>query len=172
MTGDQLRSFIAELEADIQTQDPNGPILFSPDTVTRILDALRAQLPNAVPPVPFDEIIAAYHKLLPTLAKVSKLTDQRRRQLARRWAEDETRQAVSWWMAYFLRASRSDFLMGHHSNGRSDWKADFDFFLQPKSMIKILEGAYGIENARVASQSDYLAGVRHEQQQRMQRGTR
>ena len=34
---------------------------------------------------------------------------------------------------------RSPFCRGE----RSDWKADFDFFLQTKSFTKLLEGAYG-----------------------------
>lgn len=34
---------------------------------------------------------------------------------------------------------RSPFCRGE----KSDWKADFDFFLQTKSFTKLLEGAYG-----------------------------
>jgi len=164
MTGDAVRSFIAEAEHEI-SQGSGSSCYPAHGLLETAVALLKAAYPEA-PAIPFDAIVAAYHKQLPMLAKVSKLTDQRRRQLARRWAEDKTRQSVAWWDSYFARSARSDFLTGARSNGRSDWKADFDFFLQPKSMIKIIEGAYGIAQAR-ESTNDVFASVRHEQQRRM-----
>jgi hypothetical protein len=165
-TKSSVTGLIAEIKAEIELEDPAGPWHLSPDLVTRVLAFLESQLEADAPPIPFDDIIAAYHNYLPTLAKVSKLTDQRRRQLARRWAEDKTRQSVVWWANYFVRASRSDFLMGREQRGRN-WRADFDFFLQPKSMTKIIEGAYGIAEARPIS--DVFDSIRNETANRVAR---
>jgi hypothetical protein len=172
MTGDPVKGFIDETESFLRMCETDHGLWQAQleEKLRRAIELLKATLPAPNPMlVPYAEIVAAYHKQLPMLAKVSKLTDQRRRQLARRWAEDKERQNISWWDRYFARGATSDFLTGARSTGRSDWKADFDFFLQPKSMIKILEGAYGITNARATGQSDYLASVRHEQKKRLER---
>lgn len=69
------------------------------------------------------------------LAKVVVLNDQRRKRLRtmiRQHPPDDFASALD-------ALERSSFCRGE----RSDWKADFDFFLQTKSFTKLLEGAYG-----------------------------
>jgi hypothetical protein len=165
MTEPELRSFIAEVEHELslgsgtETYPAHG-------LLETALKFLKPQLPETS--IPFIEILDAYHRQLPMLPKVLRMTATRRAQLTRRWAEDKDRQTPEWWAQYFARAARSDFLTGREKGNRSSWTADFDFFLQPKSMTKILEGAYGIAQAR-DSQTDYFAGLRHEQQARLSR---
>lgn len=69
------------------------------------------------------------------LAKVIKLNDVRRKRLRtmiRQHPPDDFARALD-------ALERSPFCRGE----RTDWKADFDFFLQTKSFTKLLEGAYG-----------------------------
>ncbi|WP_283419223.1 helix-turn-helix domain-containing protein [Sphingopyxis sp. Geo48] len=69
------------------------------------------------------------------LSKVVRLTDARRKRLRTMIAQhppDDFAAALD-------ALERSPFCRGE----RSDWKADFDFFLQTKSFTKLLEGAYG-----------------------------
>lgn len=69
------------------------------------------------------------------LSKVVRLTDARRKRLRSMIAQhppDDFAAALD-------ALERSPFCRGE----RSDWKADFDFFLQTKSFTKLLEGAYG-----------------------------
>ena len=54
----------------------------------------------------------------------------------------------SFWDDYFIKINESDFL-----SGRSDeWSATFDWIIQPKNMIKILEGNY----SNTKNQADWL----------------
>ena len=85
--------------------------------------------------------LGAFNKLplsdatLRGLAKIAKLTDQRRKQLDRRLRENTFDE-----FAEALRAiRRSKFCHGENERG---WKADFDFLLQPKSFTRLLEGFY------------------------------
>jgi hypothetical protein len=88
-------------------------------------------------------VVDLYHHYLPTLAKVQKLTPARSRSITARFQElrndDETMD--DFWRRVFYRAGQSSFLTGRSANQRS-WKPTLDFFLQPSSCVKVLEGAY------------------------------
>lgn len=69
------------------------------------------------------------------LPKCRKLTEARQRQLrlfVKRNTIDEVRAGLD-------AIERSAFLRGENDRG---WRADLDFFLQPKSFAKLIEGAY------------------------------
>ena len=88
-------------------------------------------------PVPYQEIVDLYHKVLPDLPKVVKLTDKRKRAIRNRWHRDlETRTD---WALYFKDASRKPFLFGRNGRG---WVADFDFFLREQTIAFMQEGKY------------------------------
>ncbi|WP_333837948.1 hypothetical protein [Novosphingobium sp.] len=73
------------------------------------------------------------------LPKAAKLSDARRRhaaKLIREHGEEGFRAAIRAIM-------RSRFLRGENDRG---WKADLDFLLQPKSFLKLIEGAYDRSN--------------------------
>lgn len=82
-----------------------------------------------------NEIIALYHEKCPSLPKVLKNTDARRKMVNARlkdYTEDEIAKA-------FEMAEESEFLR----NGNGTWKgASFDWILNPNNIVKILEGNY------------------------------
>jgi len=100
-----------------------------------------------VPKVPVDQVLEAYHELLPDLPKVRIMDDRRRKAIASFWRwvmtskkTDGTRraasaaEAVDWTRAYFGRAAENDFLMGRgtRSAGHENWRCDLDFLLSDK----------------------------------------
>lgn len=82
-----------------------------------------------------NEIIELYHEKCPSLPKVLKNTDARRKMVNARlkdYTEDEIAKA-------FEMAEESEFLR----NGNGTWKgASFDWILNPNNIVKILEGNY------------------------------
>ena len=91
-----------------------------------------------MPKVPYQEVIDAYHEECPSLPRVMKLTDTRKKHIKARLDQhsvDEMREV-------FKRVQKSDFLMGRTDN-RNGWQADFDFITRSEdSVTKILEGRY------------------------------
>ena len=92
---------------------------------------------TGVSPVRPSEIIEAWNITAADLGlpKIVKLTADRKRKLAARCKDstlEEFQQALE-------SIRRSKFLQGGNKDG---WKANFDFFLQPKSFAKLIEGAY------------------------------
>ena len=74
--------------------------------------------------------LAAFHGL----PKASKLTDKRRRQIKARLKDKD------WdWRTALARIPQCPFLMGENGRG---WRADFDWFIKPDSVMKIMEGKY------------------------------
>lgn len=92
---------------------------------------------TGVSPVRPNEIVEAWNITAAELglSKVVKLTADRKRKLAAR-CKDTSLEEFQHALATIR---RSRFLQGQ--NDRS-WKADFDFFLQPKSLAKLIEGSY------------------------------
>jgi uncharacterized protein YdaU (DUF1376 family) len=84
-----------------------------------------------------DDVVEAWNSLAGDrgLAKIVKLTENRRRQIKARIREYDAED----WSTAMAAIYNSKFLCGENDRG---WKADFDFLLQPKSFVKLLEGAY------------------------------
>jgi uncharacterized protein YdaU (DUF1376 family) len=84
-----------------------------------------------------DDVISAWNDLAQEcgLSKVTKVTETRRRHIKARIAEYDSDD----WSKAMGAIYRSKFLRGENDRG---WKADFDFLLQPKSFIKLVEGSY------------------------------
>ena len=86
------------------------------------------------------------------LAEIRALTDDREKKLKLRLKEqnmtleqffDEIRMAIE--DSPFLRGKRWHEIAGHPDDSYwedTDWRADFDFFLQPSSLQKAIEGKY------------------------------
>lgn len=92
--------------------------------------------------VPYQEIIDLYHKKLPDLPKVAKLTQKRKSQIKRRWVEDLTE--IEHWDNYFDYISHSDFLMGKVApiNGHKVFRADIEWLTNQSNFTKISEEKY------------------------------
>jgi hypothetical protein len=84
-----------------------------------------------------DDVVEAWNSLAADrgLAKIVKLTENRRRQIKARIREYDAED----WSTAMAAIYNSKFLCGENDRG---WKADFDFLLQPKSFVKLIEGAY------------------------------
>ena len=92
--------------------------------------------PDAVTP---EMIVGAWNELakrtgLPTIRS---LTKQRKQQIAARLREYPN---IDDWADALAAIERSPFLLG--LEGRSGWRASFDFLLQPSSFAKLIEGTY------------------------------
>lgn len=92
------------------------------------------------PPCPADLIVGEYHRLLPELPVVAKLTSSRRKALQARWREREGHQSLDFWRWYFGEVVRGQaFLMGENDRG---WRADFEFLVKESSFYKTVESKY------------------------------
>lgn len=94
------------------------------------------------------QILDAYHELLPDLPRVRDWNDRRHRKLAARIRERAAKGAdkVDYWRRVFDKAARSDFLCGR----KTDWRCSgLEWLLEPKNFTKLIEGAY--DNTGAAS---------------------
>lgn len=85
--------------------------------------------------IDFDLILKLYHDLCPNMAKVEKLTDQRKGFIRARFAEYGIEKITT----VLRTAGESEFLNGHNEKV---WKADFEWLMRPNNFIKVLEGKY------------------------------
>lgn len=81
------------------------------------------------------QVVQAYHDKCPSLAKIVKVTDARRKAINARLGEytmEQIQQA-------FEMAEASDFLKGKNDR---EWAATFDWLMKPGNLAKVLEGNY------------------------------
>ncbi len=97
-------------------------------------------------PVPYDDIVAAYHEKLPMLARVRAFGPKSkiREHLKARWDEDDSRHDVGWWRAYFGDVAEMPWLTGDEpgKDGRDPFKACLAWLVLPTNMDKVLNGHY------------------------------
>lgn len=64
--------------------------------------------------------------------------------IAARWKEDPERQTIAWWADFWKTVAASDFLCGRSTGygQHENWRANFDWFLKPLNMAKVVEGNY------------------------------
>jgi len=82
----------------------------------------------------FQEIIEIFNSICSDLPKVEKITEPRKKLIVSRIKEHSLEEIGK----VFNLVKDSDFLSGR----KSDWKANFDWIMNPKNFIKILEGNY------------------------------
>ena len=110
------------------------------------LKGIEEKLNTPLPPkgeCEASEFVKAWNAI-PGVLRVSKLTEKRQRSLKARLAESHFREH---WRTGLQIVGRSEFCRGlqARTDGRSDrpWQADFDWFLKPDSLVRLLEGKYG-----------------------------
>lgn len=144
-----------EIERDLRSYlTPDSGNVFRPDSgptfkaLLLIIDNLRDAVAPHETPGEFIAVADAYHALLPSLPKVSILGNARKLKIKKRWEEHTKGQPKAnrpsmsdWWMTTFSYAAQSEFLTGARANDRG-WRPNLDFFLQPASLTKLLEGVY------------------------------
>jgi len=97
-----------------------------------------ADAPPAADGPPTEEIVSAWNDMAERLglSTVQKLTNKRKRALNARWKEDGWRDG---WQKALATIPKCPFLV---SDQGGSWTANFDWFLQPDSVAKVLEGQY------------------------------
>jgi uncharacterized protein YdaU (DUF1376 family) len=90
--------------------------------------------PSALPPVPFQEILKVWNSNGPVQCLI--ISDKRRQLMEVRWRNKFFRD--NWERAVEI-ICKSDFCCGQNERG---WKASFDWFLQPDTVAKAIEGKY------------------------------
>ena len=114
---------------DREGKDRIGEVIEEPfQSVTQIADHIN-----------YKQIVDLYHEYCPSLPKVAKLTDQRKKaikKILKKYTVDELINA-------FEIAEQSSFLRGEcNSPGHESFKGDFDFILRENRLVSILEGKY------------------------------
>ena len=88
---------------------------------------------------PQQEIIAAYHEILPAHPRVKIWRGKNPTALRARWREDKERQSVDWWRKFFRYIASSDYLMGRTSQG---FNPDLQWIIMLGNFDKIANGRY------------------------------
>ena len=98
--------------------------------------------PPAAPKVPYQKIVDLYHEHLPELPQVKKLTEPRKRQIKKLWANDLP--DLDNWQNFFDYVSQSDFLTGKAPgrNGGKPFTANLEWITKQANYVKILEENY------------------------------
>ncbi|KVN95468.1 hypothetical protein WJ69_04645 [Burkholderia ubonensis] len=104
---------------------------------------------------PVDQIVAAYHELMPENPRVKVVHDDRRKAIAARWREAAKLECKPFgystvddglraWRKFFAVCARSAFLTGKATPkpGCKRFRADIDFLTSPSGFTKCLEGKY------------------------------
>ena len=97
--------------------------------------------------IDYQEIINLYHENCPSLPKVTKITDARKKLINARLKDYSIGELVN----AFCVAEASDFLTGR--NGK--WKASFDWIMNTNNIVKILEGNYVNKTKQKDGYSDF-----------------
>jgi hypothetical protein len=126
-------------------------------------DAPEVEMPKGIPPAPYEQIVAAYHEQLPTLAKVQKMTSARKAMVRARWREAwEGKGREKGWKTvdegvkhfarfFFFVATNCPFLLGEGAEreGQRPFQADFEWLMRDGNYTKVCEGRYS--NAKDAA---------------------
>jgi len=100
----------------------------------------RQKNQTVVATVPYNEIVASYHEHCPSLPRVLKITDARKKQIAARWKDNK--ENITVFADFFQRIEKSDFLTNKSNTNRNGWICTMDWILNDQNMTKILEGRY------------------------------
>ena len=111
---------------------------------------------------PISEAVEAYNQaaMRNKWPLCEKFTDARKSRLNARLKDVG---GIDGWKAAIEKMEASDFLMGRtkSSDDHSNWKPDFDFLLQEKSMTRLMEGKYDNKRAAARTDGDVSIGKGH-----------
>jgi hypothetical protein len=103
-----------------------------------------------IPTLKPDDLVSIWNKTCKSLPKVERLTANRRLHAKTRIIEYPD---PSYWLDIAQRIETSDFCKGVAQSSRG-WVATFDWFLQPDTHVKVLEGKY--DDRKTGEQSSLL----------------
>lgn len=110
-------------------------------------DDSQQKLRRKSDPIPYQQIVDAYHRICciepfnrPTVAKI---TDKRKRAIAKIWQGSQAAKSVDWWAEYFTRCTSSkNWMFGSTYQNGDKWPgANFDFLLREDNILRVVEGA-------------------------------
>ncbi len=85
---------------------------------------------------PQEKIIELYHRILPSLQRVEKLSDRKKSNVRARWREHPD---LQFWEEFFNDVAQTDFLLG---GGNRGWQADFEWLINKEKFSEVLKGKY------------------------------
>ena len=113
------------------------------DTNTNTNKDTRSRLQSRpVSPSFHEEVISAYHELLPSLPTVKVWNKSRKQALdariRERCADGKPADRLQYWRGFFENVAASDFLSGRSGK----FTASLEWLLQPSNFLKVIEGNY------------------------------
>ena len=101
------------------------------------------EAPTRSDPIPYQRIADLYNQTMRLLPKVAKLNASRKTLIRRAWEDGEERKSLEFWTAYFEECEASNFLSGKgpYTNGHENWRPDFDYLMQGKTILRTYEKA-------------------------------
>ena len=154
-SAERVRKHRLSLQSNNDVTENNSDVTNSNDIKRREEKKKEEKIYNV------DFIINLYHEKCPSLPKVLKITDKRKRLIESRlkeYSKEEFERA-------FNIAENSDFL-----SGRSGvWKASLDWILNPNNIVKILEGNYSSDAKQNTPPAEKLITEDREQEKELWR---
>jgi len=141
-SADRARQWREEKKAERKRTQANAAERPETETDTEIIEEPKGSRASRAAPAGVltpEQIVSAWNDLAERtgLATVRSLTKGRRQQIAARLKDYPN---IDEWADALAAIERSPFLLG--LEGRSGWRANFDFLLQPSSFAKLIEGTY------------------------------
>ena len=149
-TANDRREYMREYMRDYRKQDVNSGKSTLAPLADAEAEAEAKKIYVADATALEQEIIAAYHELLPNLPAVKIWSAENRRQLKDRIRETVKRgqnaESVDYWRRFFGKVSASDFLCGRT---KDPWRCGgLKWLIKPTNFAKVIEGNY--DSVRVA----------------------
>ena len=129
---------VPETETETETETEERQISASASVCAESNDGAMVVIKTEKQGCPHEDIVSAYHDLLPMMPRVRAWTPARKKALQARWSEDKARQDLSWWTGLFSGIAQSDFLTGRAGG----FTASIEWIIKPANFLKILEGNY------------------------------
>jgi len=94
-------------------------------------------------PIPYQRIADLYNQTMRLLPKVAKVNASRKTLIRKAWQDGDERKSLEFWAAYFEECEASNFLNGKgpYTNGHENWRPDFDYLMQGKTILRTYEKA-------------------------------
>lgn len=101
------------------------------------------EAPTRSDPIPYQRIADLYNQTMKLLPKVAKVNASRKTLIRKAWQDGEERKSLEFWTAYFEECEASNFLSGKgpYTNGHENWRPDFDYLMQGKTILRTYEKA-------------------------------
>lgn len=103
----------------------------------------EVEAPSRSDPIPYQQIVDAYNRVMDRLPKVREMTAKRKTLVRSAWQASHQRRTLEFWTAYFEECSDDKFLngTGPYGNGHDNWRPNFDYLVRPDVVTRTFEKA-------------------------------